>query len=358
MEKGKMLGMIQELSNANGACGFEDEVLTVLRKYGAGLGEFEEDSLRNLYLSRSENRGKLPVIQLDAHSDEVSFMIQAIAPNGTLRFIPLGGWVANNIPAHKIRVRGADGSYIPGVVAAKPPHFMSEAEKKSPASIENMVIDIGASSYEEAVNDYKIRIGAPVVPDVDFEYNDAHDLMMGKAFDCRLGCASIVAAMDALKGQDLRADVVAGFSVQEEVGARGAAVTANHIKPDIAIVFEGCPADDTFSEPYMIQTAIKRGPMLRHIDARMITNPRFQRFALDLAEEIGIPVQESVRTGGSTNGAPIHLSNSSVPAIVIGLPVRYIHSHYGIASYKDCENAVKLAVNVIQRLDSDLIKSF
>lgn len=358
MQKENMLSLIRDLSNANGACGFEDEVLAVLRRYGAGLGEFEEDSLRNLYLSRPENRGGLPVIQLDAHSDEVSFMIQAIKPNGTLRFITLGGWVANNIPAHKVRVRNSDGEYIPGIVAAKPPHFMSEAERKTPAGIEDMVIDIGASSYEEAVDVYKIRIGAPVVPDVDFEYDGAHDLMMGKAFDCRLGCASIVATLDALKGQELCTNVVAGFSVQEEMGTRGAAVTANRIKPDIAVVFEGCPADDTFSEPYMIQTAIKHGPMLRHIDAKMISNPRFQRFALDLAKEKGIPVQESVRTGGSTNGAPIHLSNSSVPVIVIGLPVRYIHSHYGIASFTDCENTVELAVEVIRRLNRDVIKGF
>jgi putative aminopeptidase FrvX len=358
MEKGKMLSMIRELSDAKGACGFEDEVLTVLRKYGAGLGKFEEDSLRNLYLSRSENREGLPLIQLDAHSDEVSFMVQAVKPNGTIRFVPLGGWVANNIPAHRVKVRNADGEYVPGVVAAKPPHFMSEAERKMPASIENMVIDIGASSAEEVKSDFKIRIGAPVVPDVDFEYDDGHDLMIGKAFDCRLGCASILGALDALKGQDLRVNIAAGFSVQEEVGTRGATVSANHIKPDIAIVFEGCPADDTFSEPYMIQTAIKHGPMLRHIDARMITNPRFQRFALDLARESGIPVQESVRTGGATNGAPIHLSNSSVPAIVIGLPVRYIHSHYGIASFTDCESAVKLAVEVIRHLNAEVIKSF
>lgn len=358
MEQGKMLSMIRDLSNANGASGFEDETLTVLREYGAGLGRFEEDSLRNLFLFRSKNRGSRPVIQLDAHSDEVAFMIQAVKPNGTLRFIPLGGWVANNISAHKVKVRNADGEYIPGIIAAKPPHFMSEAEKKAPASIDHMVIDVGASSYEEAVNDFKIQIGAPVVPAVDFEYVPARDLMIGKAFDCRLGCACILATFDALKGRELNADLVAGFSSQEEMGTRGAAVTANHIKPDIAIVFEGCPADDTVSEPYMIQTAIKHGPMLRHIDARMITNPRFQRFALNLAGESGIPVQESVRTGGSTNGAPIHISNMGVPTIVIGLPVRYIHSHYGIAALADCVNAVQLAAGIIEHLDSDTIGTF
>nr|WP_319488935.1 M42 family peptidase [uncultured Caproiciproducens sp.] len=358
MDTQNALQVIRELSNANGASGFEDDVLKVLRKNGDGLGKISEDSLRNLYLRGAENTGKRPVIQLDAHSDEVSFMVQAVKPNGTLVFIPLGGWVPNNVPAHKARVRNAEGKYIPGIVASKPPHFMSEAEKNAPASLSGMVIDIGATSREEAISDFKIRIGEPVVPDVDFEYVAEKDLMIGKAFDCRLGCAAILETMKELKDKRLNVDVVGGFAVQEEVGLRGAGVTCNTIHPDIAIVFEGCPADDTFSEEYLTQTAIKKGPMLRHIDARMITNPRYQRYALDLGEKLGIPVQQSVRTGGSTNGAPIHLSNAGVPVIVIGLPVRYIHTHYGIASFSDFQNAVKLACAVIESLDADRIKSF
>lgn len=358
MKKEKMIQLIREVSNANGASGFEDEVLKVLRKYGEGMGEFSEDSLRNLYLKRSQNRGNRPVVQLDAHTDEVSFMVQAIKPNGTLVFITLGGWVANNIPAHKVRVCNADGEYIPGIIASKPPHFMSEAERNAPANVSSMVIDIGATSREEVIHDFKIRIGAPVVPDVDFEYIEKKDLMIGKAFDCRLGCAAILGTMSALQEKELKVDITAGFAVQEEVGTRGACVTSNTIRPDIAIVFEGCPADDTFTEEYMTQTAMKKGPMLRHIDARMITNPRYQRYVLDLADKLGIPVQESVRTGGSTNGAPIHLSNAGVPVVVMGLPVRYIHTHYGIAALSDVQNAIKLASAVIESLDADIIKSF
>lgn len=358
MDQENMIRLIREVSNANGASGFEDEVLGVIRKYGAGLGEFSEDSLRNLYLRRSGNRGGRPVVQLDAHTDEVSFMVQAVKPNGTLAFITLGGWVPNNIPAHRVRVRNADGEYLPGVIASKPPHFMTEAERKAPAEVSNMVIDVGATSREEAIRDFKIRIGEPVVPDVDFESVENRGLMIGKAFDCRLGCASILGTLQALQQKELDVDVVAGFAVQEEVGTRGALVTSRTIRPDIAIVFEGCPADDTFTEEYMTQTAIRKGPMLRHIDARMITNPRYQRYVLDLGKKLGIPVQESVRTGGSTNGAPIHLSNAGVPVVVMGLPVRYIHTHYGIAALSDVENAVRLAAAVIESLNADVIRSF
>lgn len=277
MDKKTTLEMIAAISNANGTSGFEDEVVAAIRPYAEGLGEITEDRMRNLYIRRKENNGKRPVVQLDAHSDEVGFMVQAICPNGTLRIIQIGGWVNHNIPAHKVLVRNRFGEYIPGLTASKPPHFMTEQERKAPLDMKDITVDVGAVSKEEAVEKFGIRIGEPVVPDVTFTYSETTDLMVGKSFDCRLGCAAILKTMHTLAGQELNVDIVGACAAQEEVGVRGATVTAQVIKPDIAIVFEGCPADDTCVESYMVQTAIKRGPMLRHIDARMITNPHYQR---------------------------------------------------------------------------------
>lgn len=352
------LSIIEEFSNANGVSGFEDEVLQIARKFAPVGTSFSEDSLRNLYIFRKEHHQGKPVIQLDAHSDEVGFMVHAIKPDGTLRFISLGNWIVNNIPAHKVRVQNADGVYIPGIVTSKPPHFSSDSGDSHILSIEQLSIDIGASSKEEALHDYKIQIGAPIVPDVSFEYDSSHDVMFGKGFDCRLGCAAIINILRELDGIELGMDIVGTLSSQEEIGMRGASVSVNRIKPDIAIVFEGCPADDTVVEPYLVQTAMKHGPMLRHIDACMITNPRYQRFALNLAKSLDIPIQESVRTGGATDGAPIHLANLGIPAIVIGIPVRYIHTHYGLASYSDYVNTVKLGVEICRKLNREQITSF
>lgn len=357
MNKTESINLARTLSDACGASGFEDAVVNAIRPYVEDLGEVIEDKMRNLYCYRNGNSEGKPVVQLDAHTDEVSFIVQAIKPNGTLRFLPLGGWVSEAVAGHRVLVRNALGEYIPGVIATTPPHY-TRPEDKGKVNVQGMTIDVGASSAEEAARDFHIRIGEPVVPDVKFTYDEAHDLMIGKAFDCRLGCAAIVKTLNALKDETLDVNVVGAWACQEEVGTRGAAVTSGRVKPDVAIVFEGCPADDTNAEPYMIQTAIKKGPMLRFIDARMITHPRFQRYALDLAEEKGIPVQEAVRTGGSTNGAPIHLSEQGIPCIVIGLPTRYIHSHYGIASYADFENAVKLAVEIIRSMNADVIAGF
>ena len=358
MDKQTTLQMIAAISNANGVSGFEDDVVTAILPYAEQVGETKVDRMRNVFIRRKENTGSRPVVQLDAHSDEVGFMVQAICPNGTLRIIPIGGWVSHNIPAHKVWVRNRYGKYIPGLTASKPPHFMTEQERKAPLDIKDITVDVGAVSREEAIEVYGIRIGEPVAPDVTFTYAEDTDLMVGKSFDCRLGCAAILKTMHELAGQELAVDIVGACASQEEVGVRGATVTAQVIQPDLAIVFEGCPADDTCVEPYMVQTAIKRGPMLRHIDARMITNPRYQRYALDLAEKLGIPVQDAVRAAGSTNGAAIHLTGRGVPVIVIGVPVRYAHTHYGVSAYADFDNAVKLACEILKRADADLIESF
>ena len=358
MDKQTTLQMIAAISNANGVSGFEDDVVSEILPYAEQVGETKVDRMRNVFIRRKENTGSRPVVQLDAHSDEVGFMVQAVCPNGTLRIIPIGGWVNHNIPAHKVWVRNRYGKYIPGLTASKPPHFMTEQERKAPLDIKDITVDVGAVSREEAIEVYGIRIGEPVAPDVTFTYSEETDLMVGKSFDCRLGCAAILKTMHELAGEELAVDVVGACASQEEVGVRGATVTAQVIQPDLAIVFEGCPADDTCVEPYMVQTAIKRGPMLRHIDARMITNPRYQRYALDLAEKLGIPVQDAVRAAGSTNGAAIHLTGRGVPVIVIGVPVRYAHTHYGVSAYADFDNAVKLACEILKRADADLIESF
>ena len=165
-------------------------------------------------------------------------------------------------------------------------------------------------------------------------------------------------ALHRLENEGLDVDVVGVLSSQEEVGERGMKVAVGHAKPDIAICFEGCPADDTFTEPYAVQTAFKKGPMLRFMDKSIICSPRYQRYALDLAEEKGIPVQASVREGGGNNGAIVNTALDGVPTIVIGVPVRYIHTVYGIASIYDFEATVRLAVELVKSMTAEQIKKF
>ena len=351
-----VLKMIQELADAPGASGFEDAVVEVARRYAAPIGELKEDFLRNLYIHRKENTGDKPVLMLDAHSDEVGLIVHSIKPNGTLRFLQLGSWNKGSLPGTKVLVRNADGEYLPGIIAAKPVHFMSAAEKANPSQdISNLVIDIGATSREDAVENFRIRMGEPVVPDTHFYYDEKRDLMFGKGFDCRIDCAAMLEALRRLEGKALPCDVIAVLSTQEELGPRNSKVTVHHINPSIAIVMEGCPADDTFTEPYAIQTALKKGPMFRHIDVSALCAPRYQRWALDLAAKKGIPVQESVREGGGNNAASIQTALVGAPAIVCGIPVRYAHTPNCISSYYDFEAAVQMVMALMENITPDMI---
>lgn len=360
MNKQEHVELIRDLSNAFGPSGFEDDVLTVARQYVGDVANVEEDCLRNLYLWRKKNTGDKPLFMLDAHSDEVGFMVHSIRPNGTIRFVTLGGFAPTALPSSKVRVRNKHGEYIPGIIANKPVHFMSAAEKAgtAPLSIKDMSIDVGATSAKEAEEVFGIRIGEPIVPDVTFSYDEDRDVMMGKAFDCRIGAAALIEAFRRLADEDLAVDLVGVLSSQEEVGERGARVAVNHVNPKIAFCFEGCPADDTFTESYAIQTALKKGPMIRFMDVSIICSPRYQRFTLDLAEKKGLKIQSSVREGGGNNGAVINTAYDGIPVIVAGVPVRYIHSHHGITSYEDFEATVQLAVEVVKAMSEEVIRSF
>ena len=356
--KNENIELIKKLSNANGISGFEDEVVEICKKEIKSCCDFEEDSLRNLYFSSKTNAGNRPKVWLDAHTDEVGFIVQYLKNNGTVGFLPVGGWAPEAVSASKVRVKDNNGNYISGTVASKPPHFMSAADRGQGPAIDKMVIDIGARSLAELKNDFEISVAAPVVPDVTCEFDEKHDLFLGKAFDCRIGVAALVETLNQLQNEVLAVDIVGTFTAQEEVGLRGARAATESLHADIAIVFEGAPADDTFYGEEQIQTGLKRGPMLRHFDVSMINNPRFMRHAINIAKQQDIPIQEAVRSGGGTNGGAIHLSKSGIPTIVISIPVRYAHTHHGFVAYDDYIQAIQLAKGVVKSLNAEIISKF
>ena len=352
----KDIELIEKLSQARGASGFEDEALAIVREYCKDFAEFEEDSMRNLYIRPKFNKGNRPYILLDAHSDEVGFMVQAIKPDGTLMFIPIGGWNEKALPSSKVQVYTKSG-YISGVIAAVPPHFLSAEQRNAPVSYDSLTIDVGACSAKEA-EEFGVKVGAPVVPLSMFEYDEKHGILQGKAFDDRLGVAAMLICLKRLQNEKLPLDVVAVVSSQEEVGERGITAAMHRVKPLAAICFEGCPADDTFSPAYMVQDALHGGVMLRHMDRTVICTPRFTAFAQEVAANNGAKVQMAVRSGGGNNGAYIISANGGTPVIVAGIPVRYIHTFNCIAAMDDVESNVRFGAALCKSLTEEIIKAF
>ncbi|MEG0763599.1 MAG: M20/M25/M40 family metallo-hydrolase [Oscillospiraceae bacterium] len=342
------------LSDAFGPSGFENEVSDIICATLAGF-DTRTDSMQNTYAFLPEQNTDMPLVMLDAHTDEVGFMVQSITDKGLLRIVPLGGWVEHNIPAHIFWVRNKNGELIKAVSSSKPPHFMTDAQRKAAITLDDIFLDVGVCCRNDAIELLNIEPGAPVCPDVSFEYNDSTDVMLGKAFDCRLGCAAAIEIFERLANRPLNVRVAASFSSQEEVGLRGAKVAAARLCPSLAICLEGTPADDMFTAECEIQGGLKRGVQLRYRDGTMVSSPAFVAFARKIAEENGINLQCAVRTGGGTNAGNIHLAANGVPTLVLGIPVRYAHTHYGYAAQSDFDAAVDLATAIIKALTPDVL---
>ena len=167
----------------------------------------------------------------------------------------------------------------------------------------------------------------------------------------------IIETMQALKAEAaaLAVDVVGAFASQEEVGMRGATVTAQQVKPDMAIVFEGSPADDPYFRAGIAQCCMRGGVQIRHMDNSYVSNPVFIEYAHEIGKKYGIKYQDAVRRGGSTDAGKISLTHQAVPVLVLGIPSRYVHSHYNFCAKEDIEAVVKMAVEVIRGLDQERI---
>lgn len=349
--------MLGRLSDAFGVSGFEQDVIRAIAGY---CGEFDvsNDAMNNLYV-RMPGGGRRPVVQLDAHLDECGFMVQNIQENGLLGIAMLGGFHLTSLPAHSVRIRTRKGKMVRGIICAKPVHFMTAQERAGQSlEIETMYVDVGATSRRETEEVFGIHIGDPMVPDVNFSYDSEHEICFGKAFDNRAGCACIVDTMKQLYDErdSLPVQVVGAFAAQEEVGARGAAVTAQAVKPDLAIVFEGSPSDDFFVSDGQAQGKMKHGVQIRLLDRGYISNTEFVAYAEQIAAEHHIRFQETVRRGGETNACKISLTGKAVPCLVLGVPCRYAHSHYNFCAKEDLDAAARLAAWVIRGLNEQTIR--
>ena len=347
--------LIEELTNAFGPSGFEEEVCQVIRTYTEGF-DVTNDAMCNVYMKQKDFSGKKPVIMLDAHTDECGMMVQSIRENGLLNFVTLGSVHVTNLPAQRVIVRNGEGKKVKGIITSKPVHFIRGTKADSTdLSIEELAIDVGACSRQEAMEVFGIRVGDPAAFDVSFAYNEEQKLCSGKAFDNRLGCACIIETMKALEGHDLAVDVIGAFASQEELGMRGATVTSQVVRPDLAILFEGSPADDFYFSAGLAQCALHRGVQIRHMDVSYVANPVFMKKAREIGDKYGIPYQSTVRRGGGTDAGKISLEGKAVPVLVLGIPSRYVHTSNNFCALEDVDAAVRMATELIKSMDESMM---
>ena len=282
---------------------------------------------------------------LAAHMDEVGLMVKTITKDGFLQFSKVGGIDDRILPAQKVTVFTKKGQF-PGIIGSKPPHIQKEEERKKIITYDDLFIDIGAENKEDATN-LGIAIGDPIAFDVKY-VKLGNDAAMGKAFDNRAGCITLVETLKLLEQTDC---TVCGVgTVQEEVGLRGAATAAFGVDPDLAIVLDVTIAGDV-PGVREFDTSVKmgKGPALTISDSGLITHPKVLRWLKETAEEEKIPYQIESGLLGSTDAARISITRQGIPSGNVSIATRYIHSPVGMLSLKDIENGAKLTAAAIQK---------
>lgn len=345
--------LLKEITEAAGVPGYEDAVRMVMRQHLEERVTIEQDKMGS-FIGKHVGSSEELRVMLVGHMDEIGFMVKLITKEGFVRFQPLGGWWDQVLLGHRVVIKTANGDVL-GVLGAKPPHLLDADERKKLVEKNSMYIDVGARSEEE-VREMGVRPGDPIIPVSEFSVMANPKFYLSKAFDNRVGCALAVQAVWQLAAGNHPNAVYAVGTVQEEVGLRGAKTSAHAIDPDVAIILEVDIAGDVPGiKPEESAVKMGGGPTLLVYDARMIPNLKLRDLVIATAEELEIPLQFSAMPGGGTDGGMIHIHNEGVPSVVLGVPTRHIHSHNAILCRDDYDQALRLVVALVEKLDAETV---
>ncbi len=334
--------LLKQLTEAVGPSGFETQVRNLIYKEANPFAQnVYTDSLGTLFIEKNMT-AKGPKVLLTAHMDEVSFMIVGIEETGLMRFRPIGG-VDVRILVSKVVLVGDKGLY--GVIGSKAVHLQKKEEREHPLELDQLFIDIGASSKQEA--EEHVAVGDIAVFATTYE-EIGDECAKSKSFDDRVGCAVL---LETLK-KDFALPLVFAFTVQEEIGLRGAAPAAYRTNPDLAIVLEGTVCSDGPDTPSHGQaTQVDRGPALSVVDAKTIAHRDFLQHISQVAKDAHIPYQWRRTIGGANDVGAIHLTREGIVSAAISIPTRYIHAPSQVISLRDYKHAVDLVEAVLRSIE-------
>ena len=338
MELNEINALLEKLSNANGISGAEGVVAKIIRdEIAPYVDEIKTDRMGNLIAVKKGDDFK---IMLAAHMDEIGLMVQYIDEKGFIRFVGVGGWYNPVLVSQRVILHGEKGD-IPGVLGMKPPHVMEEADRKKPIELANLFIDVGAHSAEE-VEAMGITVGTTVTIDRDYQPL-AGTVVTGKALDNRVGCAMLIGA---LKEMETKHTIYAVFTVQEEVGLKGAKTAAFSLNPDVAIATDvTIPGDSPGIERRKAPVFMGEGPVVVMVSASgrgHLADTRMVDWLKKTAKKHDIKIQLEVGDGGNTDASAINFERGGIPSVPVSVPARYIHSPVEVIDLKDLQGAIEL----------------
>jgi len=339
--------LLKKMLEAGGIAGYENEITKIMyEEFKKVTDEVEIDNFGNVIAKKGEGKIK---IMLSAHMDEIGLLVKNVTKEGFLNFIKIGGIDDRLLLGQRVVVKNKKGNRL-GVIGTKPIHVQKEEEKNKVPKYEDMFIDIGAKSKEEA--EKMVEIGDSVI----FEPNAGvlnDTLYYGKAVDDRVGCFALVKIMQRL---NVNAQVYAVATSQEEVGLKGARTSTFKLDPDYALVIDTNIAGD-IPQINERESTLKlgKGAGITIIEASgrgLIVNEKMKNLLIQTAKQNNIKYQIAVIEGGMTDGAIIYINREGVTTGVLSIPTRYIHSASAVFDIEDVNMVIELAIKTIENLSN------
>jgi endoglucanase len=328
-----MKELIKRLVETYGPSGREEQIREVIREEIEGLtDEVRVDAMGNLIALKRGSGGGLKVL-LAAHMDEIGVIVTHVDEKGFLRFASVGG-------VRPLALLGGRAVFADGTVGTFGMEKQEPSEEDKIPGLDKLYLDVGATDKESV----PARVGD--VAGFQRPFVAQGDRLMAKSFDDRIGCAVLIQVMRDLKASPH--DVYFVFSVQEEVGLRGATTSAYGIQPDLGISVDVTGTGDT-PEAYTLAVSLGEGPAVKVKDGGMLAHPMVKDLLVETAEELGIPYQLEVLVRGTTDAMAIQVSREGVPAGCLSIPCRYVHTPSEMVDHNDVLNAVKLLVAVLSK---------
>ncbi len=334
--------LLKLLTEVSGVSGDEKEVRLLIRDLIQDhVDEWHVDAMGNL-LALKKGTGVFDLkVLLDAHMDEVGLIISGIDTNGGLRFEAVGGFDDRTLLGKVVLVGPKN---LVGVIGARAVHTLKGSQLNAVVKRETMRVDIGVKKREAASS--KVNIGDRA--SFATSYEELGETAIGKAFDDRAGCAVLI---EILRGDPYPFDLIAAFTVQEEVGLRGAQVAGYAAKPDAAFIIESTPAYDLPNKNDVSpNVALGKGPSIYVMDRVTIQDPRLVSHIVRTADAHGIPYQIRRPGGGGTNTGAIQRARDGVPAATMALPGRYAHTPAMMINLTDYAHLVSLVDHTLRQL--------
>lgn len=338
--------LLEKLSNVAAVSGDEGEVRQiVLEEIKPHADEIKIDALGNVLAVRKAKAENALRVMLAAHMDEIGFMLVESEESGWFSFEVVGGIDPRQLVGKTVLV-GKD--HLPGIIGARPIHLTEREEHEKALSITSLRIDLGSQ------NGKKVQPGDRAIFATTFQ--KIGPSLMGKALDNRIGVASLI---HLIKNSPPNVELLAAFTVQEEVGLRGARTAAYALNPDLAIALDSTPAYDLpewdGAENPRYNTRLDAGPAIYISDSSTLSDPRLVKHLAETGKALGIPFQFRQPGGGGTDAGAMHKVRAGIPSVSVSVPSRYAHTACGIARISDWENTLALIYHALERLNRDIL---